>query len=209
MMGVSGFLSLQWLTFMKWFLIILGLNIGVVIAGRMLSKNYVKNHKATTYAFFFLNDFRGKLYDTRYRCFEEDEVACWKEEIENVKKGRTTAAINKPICPIVKQNLQEKYETLGSQIEEKQNNISQLSNTIEGVNVQSLKLAEDLKARESGINALISDREHNNGVLERLILLQKTLLIRQRKCNINRWWICAVPQRNIAMTHCEAILKKL
>ena len=42
MMGVSGFLSLQWLTFMKWFLIILVLNIGVVIAGRPLSKNYVK-----------------------------------------------------------------------------------------------------------------------------------------------------------------------
>lgn len=165
MMGVSGFLSLQWLTFMKWFLIILVLNIGVVIAGRTLSKNYVKKHKATTYAFFFLNDFRSRLYDTRYRCFEEDEMACWKEEIENVKKGRTTVAINKPIYPIVKQNLQEKYEALGSQIKEKQNNISQLSSTIEGVNAQSLKLAEDLKARESGINALISDREHNNGVL--------------------------------------------
>lgn len=164
---ISYLLSTLCLSFWGWLFIIVFLNIGVVVAGRTIAHNYLKKHKASAWAFFFLNDYKVKLYETRYRNFEEDELAYWKEEIEKVKKGRIDGAgfSVKPMYPIAKQYLQDKYKALEDQIKEKQDVISGLNGNIEENNEQAVILAEELKTHESGIDELISDKNHNNCVL--------------------------------------------
>lgn len=138
----------------------------VYLAARYGAKKFLADNKVVCLSLMDSNRLKQKMYDQRVSAYMEGTVAVWKGEIEVIKNyGLRDQPESNSLAAFVRNDLYGKYSALEEKVNECKNKIENVQRQGEQVKSNLQDMIRKMKEKETEVDTLVSDAQHNHAVL--------------------------------------------
>lgn len=149
------------------FVLIVVINVVAYFAAKYTAKKYLSDNKVVCLSFIDPIGLKKKMYDHDVSTYMENTVANWKEEITSIKTNGLgyDFADSNSLIGSVRSDLHEKYIVLENKIDDCKARIVGIQRQSEQLNADLQIIIPKLKGKETEVDSLVGDSNHNNAVL--------------------------------------------
>lgn len=152
------------------------LNLAFCYATKYAARNYILKNQLLYLAITDPQKLENSLYDYKLSVFINGTVSNWKNEIEYIRNNglqieSQESEKTEHISPGIVEALKKNYDKLSTEISKKESEIANCSSRADMAMKDTEDLIDELNSKEREVIGLISDCNHNNGVLSPYVAL--------------------------------------